>query len=128
MQIAAEIGYWDKQPAIILKAAVPRSANKDVRYIIFFNQIWMFSEEHYEQVSKDMPKTYEHFMLAKCLELYELFDLGMPNTRQLAEIAWLIQDSIDQVKNMPPYHKRKKVVGEATMYINGHKVATEVKE
>ena len=67
-------------------------------------------------------------MFAKCLELYDLFDLGTPNSRQLAELTWLIQDSIDRLVDMPPYHKRKKVVGEASMTIDGTKVAAEVRE
>ena len=128
MQIAAKLGYWDKKPAIILKPSVPRSANRDKRHIIFLDQIWMYSEDHYERIKEDMPPTFEHYMMAKCLDLYQLFDLGTPNSRQLAELAWLIEDSIDQLVKMPPYHKRKKVVGEASMTIDGTKVAAEVRE
>lgn len=128
MQIAAQLGYWDGKPAIVLKAKVPRSANRDKRYCLFFDQIWLYSEDHYEQVTPDMPKTFEQFMLAKCLDLYELFDLGAPNSRQLAELAWLIQDSIDQLKDMPPKPKRKKAVGEAEMTIDGTTVMAEVRE
>jgi len=40
----------------------------------------------------------------------------------------LIQDSIDQLKDMPPWHKRKKVIGEASMTIDGTKVMAEVGE
>ena len=127
MQIAAKLGYWDKKPAIILKASVPRSANKDKRYTIFLDQIWLYSEDHYERIKEDMPPTFEDYMMAKCLDLYQLFDLGTPNSRQLAELAWLIQDSIDQLKDMPPWHKRKKVIGEASMTIDGTKVAAEVR-
>ena len=125
-ELAAEIGYWDQQPAIILKAKHPRAGNKDKRYIIRLNDVWIYSEDHYEQLSKRMPPTYESFMLHKCLDLYELFDLGTPSSRQLAEVAWLIQDSIDQMMKLPPYEKRKKVVGEAEATIDGHKFATEV--
>lgn len=128
MQIAAKLGYWDKKPAIILKASVPRSANNNKRYNIFLDQIWLYSEDHYEQATPDMPPTYEHYMLAKCLELYDLFDLGTPNSRQLAELAWLIQDSIDQLKGMPPEPPPKKVaIGEAKMQIDGNQVEAEIK-
>jgi hypothetical protein len=128
MQIAADLGYWDKKLAIILKAAVPRSANKDKRYIILFDHIWQYTEDFYEQLHKDMPPTFEGFMLAKTLDLYELFDLGTPNSRQLAEVAWLIQDSIEQLKDLPPDFKEKKVVGEAKMTIDGTTVIAEMKE
>jgi hypothetical protein len=128
MQIARELGYWEKKPAIILKASVPRSANKDKRYVILFDHIWQYTEDFYEPLDATMPKTFEGFMMAKALDLYELFDLGTPNSRQLAEVAWLIQDSIDQLKDMPPYHKQKKVVGEATMEIDGTRVEAEISE
>ena len=128
MQIAAKLGYWDKKPAIILKASVPRSANRDKRHIIFLDQIWMYSEDHYEQIEENMPPTFEHYMMAKCLDLYQLFDLGTPNSRQLAELAWLIQDSIDQLKGMPPETPPKKVaIGEAKMQIDGNQVEAEIK-
>jgi len=128
-QIAAELGYWEKKPAILLKAATPRSANKDKRYILMLDQIWMYSDDHYEQVTPEMPKTFESFMMHKCLDLYELFDLGTPNSRQLAETAWLIQDSIEALKDMPPKEiKKKKVIGEAEMTIEGDTVKAEVKE
>jgi len=127
-QIAAELGYWDKKPAIVLKAKRSRSANKDKRYLILLDQIWMYSEDHYEQLTKKMPPTYESFMLHKCLDLYELFDLGTPNTRQLAEVAWLIQDSIDQLMKLPPYEARRRVVAEAVASINGHTFETEITE
>jgi hypothetical protein len=126
MQITAELGYWEKQPAAILMPAVPRQSNKDKRYIIFFNQIWKYSEEHYEQLSPQMPPTYESFMAHKALDLYELFDLGIPNSRQLAEVAWLIQDVIEDLKKLPPYSRRKKVIGEAKIVIDGEKMEAEV--
>ena len=110
MQIAAEYGYWDKKPALILKAKTPRSANKDKRYMIMLDQVWIYSEDHYEQIRPDMPATYESFMMHKCLDLFELFDLGMPNSRQLAETAWLIEDAIDSLLNMPPQQEMKKSI------------------
>jgi len=128
-QIAAELCYYDKKPAIALKPAVPRSANQDKRYIIMLDQIWTFSEDHYERLTEKMPRTFESFMMHKCLDLYELFDLGMPNSRQLAETAWLIQDAIEQLKNMPPAPiEKKKVIGEAKMTIEGTTVMAEVTE
>ena len=127
-QIAAKLGYWGDKPAIALKAAVPRSANRDKRYMIFLDQIWLYSEDHYEQVTKDLPPTFEHYMMAKCLELYELFDLGMPNSRQLAELAWLIQDSIDQLLKMPPKPTEKKAVGEVDVTIDGNTVMAGLRE
>jgi hypothetical protein len=133
-ELVAELGYWDKRPAIVLKAKQPRSNNADTRYLIPLDQIWMYSEDHYEQVTDKMPKTFESFMLHKCLDLYELFDLGTPSSRQLAEVAWLIQDSIDQLMKMPPLELPKKVVGEATATMQpmdgseGVTFTTEVKE
>ena len=128
MQIAAKLGYWEKQPAIILTASVPRSANKDKRYVIFLNDIWRYSEDFYEQLTRQMPATFEGFIMAKCLDLFELFDLGTPTSRQLAEVAWLIEDSIDRLKDMPPYHKPKKALGEAQMTIDGNRVIAEVSQ
>lgn len=116
-QISAELGYWSKKPAIVLKAKKPRGSNKDKRYLIKLDHIWLYSEDHYEQVNSKMPKEFKDFMLAKCLDLYELFDLGTPTSRQLAETAWLIQDTIDQLMKMPPQETRRKPVGEATMKI-----------
>lgn len=126
--LVSELGYWDKKPAIALKAKYPRASNKDKRYMIPLNQIWLFSEDHYEQVAEHLPPDYESFMLAKCLDLYELFDLGHPSSRQLAEVAWLIQDSIDQLMKMPPLEIQRKVVAEAQGTINGEKFTTEVTE
>ena len=128
MQIAAKLGYWEKQPAIILTASVPRSANKDKRYVIFLNDIWRYSEDFYERLTPEMPPTFEGFIMAKCLDLFELFDLGSPTSRQLAQVAWLIEDSIDRLKDMPPYHKPKKAVGEAKMTIDGNRVIAEVRQ
>lgn len=125
-ELIAELGYWDKKPAIVLKAKYPRASNKDKRYLIELNKIWMYSEDHYEQLHNGMPKTFESFMLHKCLDLYELFDLGAPSSRQLAEVAWLIQDSIDQLLKLPPIAPRRKVVGEAEATIDGQKFSTEV--
>jgi len=106
MQIAAEFGYWDKKPALILKAKVPRSANKDKRYIILLDHVWMYSEDHYEQLNSDMPRTYKEYIFAKALELYELFDLGpTPSSWQLSEVAFMVQDAIDSLINMPPYQE-----------------------
>ena len=124
--LIAEVGYWDKKPAIILKAKRPRSANRDKRYIITLEQIWIYSEDHYEKLHAGMPETYESFMLHKCFDLYELFDLGIPDSRKMAQLAWLIQDSIDRLLKVPPYSQRKKVVGEAVATINGQKFTTEV--
>ena len=125
-QLAAEIGYWEDKPAIILKAKVPRESNKVRRYIIKMDEVWIYSEDHYEQLSEKMPPTFESFMMHKCLDLYELFDLGTPNSRQLAEVAWLIQDSIDSMMKLPPYIPRKEVIGEAEANIDGQKFTTEV--
>lgn len=125
-QLAAEIGYWDDKPAIVLKAKAPRGSNQDKRYIIKMDHVWIYSEDHYEQLNDEMPPTFESFMMHKCLDLYELFDLGTPSSRQLAEVAWLIQDSIDQMMKLPPHIPRKKVIGEAEANIGGEKFTTEV--
>jgi hypothetical protein len=125
--LVAEVGYWDKKPAIILKAKRPREANRLTRYIIIMEQIWIYSEDHYEKLHPGMPETYESFMLHKCFDLYELFDLGLPDSRKMAQVAWLIQDSIDQLLKVPPYKQRKKVLGEAELTIDGQKITTEVK-
>jgi hypothetical protein len=128
MQIKAHLCYWDDKPAMVLLASVPRSANKDKRYLIKMDEAWMYSEDFYEQVTPKMPPTFESFMMHKSLDLYELFDLGKPNSRQLAEVVWTIQDGIDQLVKMPPTKPRKKVVGEAKMTLNGQTVETEVTE
>ena len=73
-----------------------------------------------------MPRTFEGFMLAKTLDLYQLFDLGTPHPRQLAETAWLIQDAIDDLKNMPPYQDRKKFSGRSAITIDGNKLKAEI--
>lgn len=127
-QIKAELCYWDNKPAMVLLASTPRSANKEKRYLIKMDEIWLYSEEHYEPVTEKMPRTFESFMMHKCLDLYELFDLGSPNSRQLAEVAWTIQDGIDQLVRMPPTEPRKQVIGEAKMTIDGTTVETEVTE
>jgi hypothetical protein len=126
MQIATEFGYWEKKPALILKAKVPRSGNKDKRYVIKLDEVWIYSEDHYEQIRPDMPKTYESFMMHKCLDLYELFDLGTPDARQLAEVAWLIEDAIDSLINMPPQGEMERMVKaediKASLKIDGEPV------
>ncbi len=111
MQITTQFGYWEKKPALILKPRVPRSSNAGKRYLITLDQAWMYSEDHYEQVSPKMPPTYQEYIFAKALELYELFDLGStPTTRQLAEVAWLIMDAIDSLVNMPPYEEMQNMI------------------
>ncbi len=127
MQIAAELGYWEKKPAIILKASVPRSANRDKRYVIMMDHIWQYTEDHYEPLDSKMPKTFQAFMLAKCLDLFELFDLGYPSSRHMAELVFLIEASIDDVVHMLPYREPEtKQVAEASMTIDGKTVETEV--
>lgn len=127
-QIEAEFGYLNRKPIIRLKASVPRSGNKDIRYLIALDHIWRYSEDHYEPLDAMEPKTFEGYMMAKCLDLYQLFDLGIPNSRQMAETTWLIQDSIDTLLKMPPEPPpAKKAIGEAIMTIDGNQVEAEVK-
>lgn len=126
-ELVAEIGYWEKKPAIILKARRPRASNRDKRYVIMLDQIWIYSEDHYDKLHAGMPETYESYMLHKCFDLYELFDLGIPDSRKMAQVAWLIQDSIDQLLKVPPYEQKERVLGEAELTIDGQKITTEVK-
>lgn len=127
-QITAEFGYQERKPVIRLKASAPRSANKDIRYVIPLDHVWRYSEEHYQPLDSKAPRTYEGWMMAKCLDLYQLFDLGSPDSRQMAETAWLIQDSIDKLLAMPPEPPPdRKTIGEAKMTIDGNQVEAEVK-
>jgi len=126
MQIDTEFGYWEKKPALILKPKVPRSGNKDKRYVIKLNHVWIYSEDHYEQLSSDMPPTYESFLMHKCLDLFELFDLGTPSSRQLGELAWMIEDAIDSLVKMPPYKEMGDMINaeedKVKLSINGEAV------
>lgn len=127
-QIAAEFGYIDRKPVIRLKASSPRSANREIRYIIHIDHVWRYSEDHYEPLDAKEPKTFEGFMMAKALDLYELFDFGAPSSRQMAETAWLIQDSIEKLLSMPPEPPTQtEAIGEAKMQIDGSQVEAEVK-
>jgi hypothetical protein len=55
-----------------------------------------------------------------------LFDLGTPDARQLAEVAWLIEDAIDSLINMPPQGEMERMVKaediKASLKIDGEPV------
>jgi len=63
--------------------------------------------------------------------VWDLFDLGIPNTRQLAELAEVIQDGIVEMMDAVPDSKSKAdslIVGEAEIIINGQRRSAELTE
>ena len=91
------------------------------------DHVWMYSEDHYEQMSPEMPATYAIFIMQKSLELFELFDLGTPTSWQLAELAFMVQDAIDSLVNMPPYDRMQEMItaeeAKVKLSVNGEPVA-----
>lgn len=119
-EIAAELGYYRNQPVICLKPRVERSSNKNKRYLVGMQQLHYWSEEHNE--------SFEAQLFNVGHQIYELFDLGTPNSRQLADVATAIQSRIDDLIKMPPDRPRRVTVGEATIKADGEEMTAEIRD
>ena len=115
-----------KRPAVTKTFNTERQ--KVEGYVIDFNDIWMFSRDHYPALvrcfmgfeSNGMPiadyrkLTYDEAMMAKCAELCHQFDLGMVTVQKMADIASMIEEGIDELVSMPPQTPPEKhAIGEA---------------
>jgi len=113
----------DEQVVLVLAAKNRRTSNRNKRFTIQEKNLWMYSEEHNEGFAQ--------FMVGICLHVWDLFDLGLPNTRQLAELAEVIQDGIVEMMDAVPDSKSKAdslIVGEAEIIINGQRRSAELTE
>lgn len=101
----------DEKPVLILrKKTQPTNVIKLIQpgiksFAIRLQDIWMYSEEH--------NPDFEKWMFDCTAFLCDLFDLGLPTSRKMAEIATVIQEGIDDLINMPPPMQKVKIVGEA---------------
>jgi len=106
----------DDQVVLVLAPKVPRTSNRNKRYVISHRDLWKFSEEENEK--------FHQYMFLVCMNVHELFDLGIPSTRNMAELAELIQGGIEQLldgipdPNLPGDNI---FVGEGKAVINGQK-------
>lgn len=117
-EIATELGYYKRQPVIMVKPFYERRTKN--RYLISMGQLHEWSEDHNE--------TFEVHLYRVGHQIYELFDLGKPNSRKLAEIAFAIQSRIDDLIKMPPLVSEKKTVAEAEVTAAGQKFSHEIKD
>ena len=117
-EIASELGYYKGQPVIMVKPKHERRTNN--RYLVSMDQLHTWSEDHNE--------TFEEHLLRVGSQIHELFGLGEPNSRKLADIAFAIQSKIDDLLKMPPLVSEEKTVAQAKVEVDGHKFEHEIKD
>jgi len=113
----------DEQVVLVLAPKNVRTSNRRKRFTIQEKNLWRYTEEH--------NPDFAQFMMGICLQVWDLFDLGIPNTRQLAELAEVIQDGIVEMMDAVPDSKSKAdslIVGEAEIKINGQRRSAELTE
>jgi hypothetical protein len=126
MEIATELGYYKRQPVILVKPAVERNipviGQKTVkpRFLVSMGQLHEWSEDH--------NATFEQHLMRIGYQIYALFDLGVPTSRKLADIAHAIQSRIDDLLKMPPLDPVYKQVGEATITAAGETFKQGIKD
>jgi hypothetical protein len=116
--IATELGYYKGEPVIMVKPKYERRTRN--RYLVSMGQLHEWSEDHNE--------TFEVHLYRVGHQIHELFRLGKPNSRKLAEIAFAIQSRIDDLIKMPPLTPEKKTVAEAEVTVDGQKFTHEIKD
>ena len=90
-------------------------------FAIRFIDIWKFSEAHNPDFVNTMKFT--------TVRLHQILDLGTPNMRKLAELAWLIEDGIEEmIKLPPPPEKKGQAIGEGGVWIGGKRHSFELRE
>jgi len=113
----------DEQVVLVLAPKNVRTSNRRKRFVIQEKNLWRYTKEH--------NPDFAQFMMGICLQVWDLFDLGIPNTRQLAELAEVIQDGIVEMMDAVPDSKSKAdslIVGEAEIIINGQRRSAELTE
>jgi len=106
----------DDQVVLVLAPKVPRTSNRNKRYVIYHSDLWKFSEEENDD--------FVSYMFRVCMDVHELFDLGIPSTRNMAELAELIQGGIEQLLDGipdPDLPGDKTFVGEGEIILNGER-------
>ena len=125
-EIETELGYYNRQPVIMVKPAVERSipiiGQKTVkpRFLVSMGQLHEWSEGH--------NSTFEAHLMRIGYQIYALFDLGIPNSKKLADIASAIQSRIDDLIKMPPLDPVYKQVGEAKVTAAGETFEHGIKD
>lgn len=106
-----------EQVVLVLAPAQPRSSNHDKRWVIREQDLWKFSEELNDR------DQFCDYMFSVCARVYELFDLGDPSVKDMAEVATCIQSGIDEllsaIGDTTEAHRNPEIIGEAKMVING---------
>ena len=83
-------------------------------FAIPLNDAWLYSEEH-------NPEGFIQNMATVCSFLCDLFDLGLPTPRRMAELATIIQEGLDELVKMPPEPTKRVTIGEVTISIGNEK-------
>jgi hypothetical protein len=116
--IATELGYYKGQPVIMVKPKHERRSNN--RFLVSMGQLHEWSEDH--------NATFEEHLFRVGNAIHELFDLGEPNSRKLADIAFAIQSRIDDLIKMPPLTPKVKKVADVEVTAAGEKFTHEIKD
>lgn len=110
MEITREIKHDSQgQPLMILR----RKRGGPGSFAVRFKDLWMFSEKHNPLFERNMKIT--------CEQVFNLFDLGEPTPRKMAQLAWLIEDGIDEMIKLPPPPISREQVGEGTVTVGSQK-------
>jgi len=118
MEIVREI-KWDDEgdPVMVLskrgqvKTAYIIDKYPTRTFAIRLNDAWMFSEEH--------NPNFIQTMYGVCRFLCELWDLGLPTTRRMAELATIIQSALDDLLAAKPKPEITETIGEVKITVSG---------
>lgn len=105
-QIIRELGRdEDGKAVMILRPKVERTSNRGVTCVLLEQDLWKLTPEFNPEFAADMME------LTK--QLFERFDLGEATTRNMAELASVIQEGIGEVLFAKPVEEeRGDVIGE----------------
>jgi len=117
-EIATELGYYKGQPVIMVKPKHERRSNN--RFLVSMGQLHEWSEDH--------NATFEEHLFRVGNQIHALFDMGVPDSRKLADIAAAIQSRIDDLIKMPPLTPERQGVVEVEVVAAGEKFTHEIKE
>jgi len=133
MELMREIQYdTDGEPMLVLRrkrlfnSTIILQPGTQQVYAIRLNDAWQFSEDHYPAMTDCLLGfdrsgypvmerrwlQFDQFMFFKTMELCEVFGLGEPTSRRMANIATLIQEGIDDLIKTKPQQKAMVSIGE----------------
>lgn len=109
-QVIRELGRDEDGKAVMfLRPKVERTSNRGVNCIIPEEMLWQLTEE-------GNPENYEKTMMWVTENVFKILDLGEATTRNMAELASVIQEGINEVLFAKPIEQEMgSVIGEGRM-------------